>query len=214
MAGIAGMGRVARYLLRWLMMFLAAIAAFFGGDIALCLVFGSDWFGGIYLSMANYLVLLMFGIAVMQWMSFAALLLGCGVTRKALTGGWLLAFGLGAVLSAALGRGLNWLTAALVPRDLAALSAALANMPWWLTLELALFSGAMMSSIAMLAARGGWAVAGGILLMMLTMGLLIALPALCALLGGAERALLAAVLLALAAVGLIPCLRHLRRLEL
>ena len=164
---MAGMGKVARYYLRWLAMFLAIIAAFFAADIALCLILGSDWFGGIYLSMANFLFLLMFGIATMQ-------------------------------------------------PELASLSAVMANMPWWLTLELALLSGTMMSDFGILAARGGWAVAGGILLMMLTMFLLMALPALCALLtpGGAERALLAASPPALTAIGLLFILRHLRRLEL
>ncbi len=211
---MAGMGRVARYYLRWLGMFLAAIAAIFAADVALCLVLGSDWFGGIYLSMANFLFLLMFGIATMQWMNFAALLLGCGVTRKALTGGWLLAYGAGAVLTAALGEGLGQIAAALVPRELVSLSAALADMPWWLTLELALFCGALMSDFAVLAARGGWAVAGGVLLMMLAMFLLMGLPALCALLGAAEQALLAAGLLALTAAGLVPVVRRLRRLEL
>ena len=206
--------KVTWYFLRWLAMFLAAMAAIFAADIALCMVLGSDWLGGIYLNMANYMVLLMFGITAMQGMTFAPLLLGCGVTRRALAGGWLLAFGTGAVLTAALGWGLNRFSAALVPQELVSLSAALANMPWWLALELALFSGAMMANFSILAAKGGWAVAGGILLMMLTMVLLMALPAVAALLGNAEKMLLAAVLLALAAVGLIPCLRHLRRLEL
>lgn len=214
MAGMKRMGRVARYYLRWWALYMAGVAVFFAADIALCLVFGSSWFGALYLNMANYLFLLLHGIVMIQLMQFAGLLLGCGVTRRVLTGGWLLTVGVSSVLTVLLGKGMTWLGRTLVPQEENGFTTAIAGMPWWLLLLLALACAAMMGSFAVLAARGGWAVFGGILLMLLHMALIMVLPILCTLVGSAEKALMAAGLLALAAAGLAAGVRHLRRLEL
>lgn len=214
MAKVERMGQVARYYLRWWALYMAGVAAFFAADILLCLVFGSSWFGALYLGMANYLFLLLHGIVMMQLMQLAGLLLGCGVTRRALTGGWLLTVGVSSVLTTLLGKAMTWLGRALVPQEGNPFTSAIADMPWWLLLLLALAGGALMGNFAVLAAKGAWAVFGGILMLLLTMFLIMALPALCALLSNAEKALMAAALLALAAAALIPCVHHLRRLAL
>ena len=208
------MGKVARYYLRWWAMYMAAIAAFFGADIALCTALGPGWFGAIYLNMANYLFLLMHGIVMLQLMQFANLLLGCGVTRKALAGGYVLALGSSAVLTMAAGKAMTWLCRTLVPREGDPFTSAIAETPWWLLLLLALACGAMMGNFAVLAAKGGWAVFGGILLMLLHMALILGLPPLCMLLGNFEKVLVAAGLLVLAAAGLAASVRHLHRLAL